>query len=122
MIHRYKLISIWLLSLLIVFMLTRATTPVKTVEKVKYITMTETEYRTCIVRSRKALFHTWEDIYRNNHSRYNSITNEVTPIIEQCTVAIIEYEDGVVTECYPYEIKFTDNKLKDYYFPEEASK
>jgi len=44
MIHRYKLISIWLLSLLIVFMLTRATTPVKIVEKVKYITMTEIEY------------------------------------------------------------------------------
>jgi len=23
-------------------------------------------------------------------------------------VAIIEYEDGVVTECYPHEVRFTD--------------
>jgi hypothetical protein len=27
-------------------------------------------------------------------------------------VAIIEYEDGVVTECYPYEVKFTDKEEK----------
>jgi hypothetical protein len=26
-------------------------------------------------------------------------------------VAIIEYEDGVVTECYPYEVKFTDKEV-----------
>ena len=84
------------------------------------ITITKNEYRTCIVKGRKALFHTWEEINRAKHSSYNSLTKEITPIYEQYTVAIIEYEDGVVTECYPYEIKFTDNKFKDYYFPGEA--
>ncbi len=34
------------------------------------------------------------------------------------TLAIIEYEDGVVTECYPYEVKFCDNKFGEYAFPE----
>jgi hypothetical protein len=34
------------------------------------------------------------------------------------TVGIIEYEDGVVTECYPHEIKFTDTKIKEYCFEE----
>jgi len=46
MIHKYRLVSIWLLSLLIVFMVTRATTPIETVKTVKYITLTETEYIT----------------------------------------------------------------------------
>jgi len=43
-IHPFRLLSIWLLSLLIVFMLTRLTVAEKEVETVKYITLTETEY------------------------------------------------------------------------------
>lgn len=83
------------------------------------ITITKSEYRPCIVKNRKALFHTWEDINRTIASRYNSLTEELTPIVEQYTVAIIEYEDGVVTECYPYEVKFLGSKFKDYDFTEE---
>lgn len=30
------------------------------------------------------------------------------------TVAIVEYEDGGVSECPPDKIKFTDNKFKEY--------
>jgi len=45
-IHPFRLLSLWLLSLLIVFMLTRLTVAEKEVETVKYITLTETEYIT----------------------------------------------------------------------------
>ena len=34
------------------------------------------------------------------------------------TIAIVEYENGDVRECYPYEVKFLDNKLKEYDFRE----
>jgi len=43
-IHPFRLLSLWLLSLLIVFMLTRLTVAEEEVETVKYITLTETEY------------------------------------------------------------------------------
>lgn len=55
------------------------------------------ELRPCIVKGRKALFHKWS-------------------VKSKETVAIIEYEDGAVTECYPYEIKFVDAKFKEYCF------
>jgi len=43
-IHPFRLLSIWLLSLLIIFILGRFTVSEKEVVKVKYITLTETEY------------------------------------------------------------------------------
>jgi len=43
-IHPFRLLSIWLLSLLIIFILGRFTVAEKEVETVKYITLTETEY------------------------------------------------------------------------------
>lgn len=70
--------------------------------------------RPCIVINRKALFHKWSD---------KSKIVEPSPMIGghkggvlKYTVGIIEYEDGVVTECYPYEIRFVDAKLKEYCF------
>jgi hypothetical protein len=76
----------------------------------------ETELRPCIVKDRKALFHKWSD---------KSRIVEPSPMIGghnggilKYTVGIIEYEDGVVTECYPHEIKFTDTKIKEYCFEE----
>jgi len=76
----------------------------------------ETELRSCIVKDKKALFHKWCD---------NSKILNPSPMVGghnggvlKYTVAIIEYENGVVTECYPYEVKFIDRKFKEYCFSE----
>jgi ribosomal protein S27E len=57
--------------------------------------------RPCYVQGRKALFHAWTQ--RNDGLKDNY-------------VAIIEWEDGVVTYCYPHEVRFIDNKINEYVF------
>lgn len=37
------------------------------------------------------------------------------------TVAIVEYEDGTVHECYPEEIRFLESKVKEYSYCEERT-
>lgn len=71
------------------------------------------ELRPCIVKDRKALFHKW------SQSNRVVMTGEVITHVIKNTIAIIEYENGAVTECYPYEIKFTDNKHREYCFGAE---
>ena len=59
------------------------------------------ELRPCYIKGRKALFHKWSINYINHTS---------------VEVGIIEYDNGVVTECYPHEIRFVDRKLNDFSF------
>lgn len=59
------------------------------------------EIRPCYVNKRKALFHIWSK-------------KEVGTMLAD--VAIIEYEDGFVTTCYPHEIRFADHKINEYAF------
>lgn len=74
------------------------------------------ELRPCFVKGKKALFHCWEpkmqvvgeSMLRGGHSAGQLAV----------TVGIVEYDDGTVHECYPYEIRFCDDKVKEYYFPE----
>lgn len=81
------------------------------------ITITKSEYRTCLVKEQKALFHMWEEIDHSSKYLFNPAKG-VEPIGEKFVVGIIEFENGQVTECYPYEIRFTDNKFNEYYFEE----
>ena len=74
------------------------------------------ELRPCTVNDRKALFHKWSE---------KSKIIEPSPMIGghsggviKGTSGIIEYEDGTIAECHPYEIKFLDGKFKEYYFEE----
>ncbi len=67
-----------------------------------------------MVKNRKALFHKWSD---------KSKIVEPSPMVGghgggvlKYTVGIIEYEDGVITECYPSEILFSDAKFMEYCF------
>ncbi len=78
------------------------------------IALTHSEHRPCIVKGRKALFHRWEDKSEIHNA---TLRGTISGVIKG-TLAIIEYEDGVVTECYPYEVKFCDNKFKEYAFTE----
>ncbi|MDD4564815.1 MAG: hypothetical protein PHE79_04990 [Eubacteriales bacterium] len=80
------------------------------------ITIVGSEYRTCIVKGRKALFHRWED----KAHVYNPISIGQIPGQIKQTVGIVEYGDGTVHECYPGEIRFCDNKLREYCFGQET--
>lgn len=75
------------------------------------------EYRPCMIKGRKALFHRWED----KAQVYNPMSIGQIPGQLKQTVGIVEYEDGTVHECYPGEIRFCDNKLQEYCFvPEDV--
>lgn len=72
------------------------------VEDIKII---NSEYRLCIVKEKRALFHKW--VHTKN-------------LLEQeFEVGIVEYENGQVEEVTPNNIKFCDDKLKEYCFIKE---
>jgi hypothetical protein len=74
------------------------------------------ELRPCIVKGRKALFHKWSD--KSNIVPPSPMIGGHDGGVLKLTVGIIEYEDGVITECYPYEIRFVDAKFTEYCFKE----
>ena len=76
------------------------------------ITLTHSEYRPCIVKGRKALFHRWED----KSEIRDAVLRGTSSGVLKGTLAIIEYEDGNVTECYPYEVRFCDGLINEYSF------
>lgn len=63
------------------------------------------EYRPCYIKGKKALFHKW--VHTKNL------------LGQEFEVGIVEYEDGVVEEINPTNIRFCDRKLKDYDFAAE---
>ena len=60
------------------------------------------ELRPCFVENKKALFHKWVHIKNLLGQEFEN--------------GIIEYEDGQVEEVKPNDIKFIDNKTKEYDF------
>lgn len=74
------------------------------------------ELRPCEVKNRKALFHRWSD--KSEIIPPSPMVGGHGGGVTTLTVGIIEYEDGVVAECYPHELKFLDEKLKEYCFKE----
>lgn len=76
--------------------------------------------RPCIVKQngkeKKALFHMW-----NNFAKPVAADVYAGGCPEgqiSIVFGIVEYEDGSVDEVRPAQIRFTDNKIKDYYFEE----
>lgn len=67
------------------------------------------EYRPCFIdfkdgRERKALFHKWimkEDLFK-----------------KQYAMGLVELENGKLLEVYYGQIRFIDNKIKEYCFEE----
>ena len=64
----------------------------------------------------KALFHRWS---------YRSELVDVSPTIggrsggqASGTFALVEYEDGTIHEVEPTQIRFVDNAMSEYWFPE----
>lgn len=78
------------------------------------------ELRPCIVNGKiKALFHRWQEetdviapsVLRGGHSG-----GEI-----KILYGIIEDETGQVAKVNPTVIKFTDDKIQEYYYPPESS-
>lgn len=72
------------------------------------ITIATSEYRPCMVGENRALFHRWEDkaeIVAPSALRGGHNGGEV-----RATVAIVENEDGSISEVYPYKVKFLDSE------------
>ena len=68
----------------------------------------------------KALFHCWD---------YRSELYDASPMIGghpggqvSGTFAIVEYEDGTIHEVEPTQIRFVDNAMSEYVFPEMEGK
>ena len=81
------------------------------------LTIKTAEYRPCIVEGRKALFHRWHTI-SNVLSPSPMIGGHPGGQITY-TRAIIEYEDGTVSQCNPTDITFCDPPHKEYCFGAE---
>jgi hypothetical protein len=69
------------------------------------IKIINSEYRTCIVCKKRALFHKWVHIKNLIGQEYE--------------VGIVEYENGQVEEVTPNNIKFCDDKLNNSSFAKE---
>lgn len=72
----------------------------------------EVELRPCIVNDKKALFHKWSD--RSEIVPPSSLRGGHVGGVVSGTFGIIELENGTVKECYPHEVKFLDEKHKEF--------
>ena len=76
----------------------------------------EFELRPCLIKGKRAWFHRWNEV-RQVVPPSNMVSGHCGGVVSQ-TFAIVELEDGTVKECYPYEIKFLDEKYKEFLFEE----
>ena len=89
------------------------------IPEISYKTWNSEKNKTVIIRKEevhKALFHCWN---------YRSELVDSSPMIGghpggqvSGTFAIVEYEDGTIHEVEPTQIRFVDNAMSEYAFPE----
>lgn len=89
----------------------------------------ETELRPCIIRFQKkknqfdeikALFHCWNfrsEVIGESYLRGGHPAGQIS-----ATFALVEYEDGTIHEVEPTHIRFVDNAMCEYAFPEMEDK
>ena len=68
----------------------------------------------------KALFHCWDfrsEVIGESYLRGGHPGGQVSG-----TFAIVEYEDGTIHEVEPTQIRFVDNAMSEYAFPEVEKK
>ena len=76
--------------------------------------------RPCIVtqngEEKKALFHMWENFAKPVAA---DLYIGGCPVGQMSMIfGLVEYEDGTMGEVNPSQIRFVDNKIKDYAFEE----
>lgn len=75
------------------------------------LTITHSEYRPCIVKGKKGLFHRWSDIANYLRPAKGRAYGQQV----KHTMAIVEFDDGTLKEVSPYAIKFIDNYVDRYF-------
>lgn len=80
------------------------------------ITSATSEYRPCIVGGKKALFHRWTE--RANIVPLSPMVGGHAGGVIKDTAGIVEFEDGTVGEFHVQQIRFVDNFLREFAFPE----
>lgn len=88
------------------------------------------DYRPCMVKTEsekeeKALFHRWETKRMPYHEIESFVPGFLSEKFEGFTegiFAIVEYDDGTVHEVEPKNIRFIDNTMCEYAFPEMEEK
>jgi hypothetical protein len=78
------------------------------------ITVSNSEYRPCIVRGQKALFHQW--IERAQVVPPSPMVGGHSGGVMKAPFGIIEREDGKIVEVDPESIQFADNHFKEFAF------
>ena len=75
------------------------------------ITVSNSEYRKCMVDGERALFHRWHEFCD---------VVDASPMIGghpggqiKYTLGTVEYEDGTIEEVAPHKIKFCDDRIKE---------
>ena len=83
------------------------------------LTITNSEYRPCVVDEKRAMFHRWEqraDVVDASPLRGGHPGGQYW-----ITLGIVEYEDRTVDEVLPYKIRFLDSKGLFAQYPFENS-
>ena len=76
------------------------------------------ELRPCIANDKKALFHRWNE--RREIIAPSLLKGGHGGGVLQAVFGLVEYEDGTMAEIFPENIRFLDNKAKEYCFNSEA--
>lgn len=74
------------------------------------ITISNSEYRMCMVDGKKALFHRWHE-FCNVVAESPMIGGTPAGQIKY-TLGTVEFEDGHIEEVAPHRIKFMDGRVK----------
>ncbi len=74
----------------------------------------QNELRPCIVDDHKALFHGWTE---KEYVVEASLMIGGAPAGQiKYLYGVVEYEDGTVHMCVPTQIRFADDKIREYAF------
>lgn len=77
------------------------------------------EYRPCMVGGQRALFHRWE--HKSEVVSPGIAIGSHPGGVVACDMAIVEFEDGSVSEVFPYRIKFIPGIFEKYCFDEVST-
>lgn len=73
--------------------------------------------RPCLIKGKKCLFHRW--VERRWLVGAGSLRASRAGGLCAVTMALVEDENGQIMEVYPREVRFIDDLIREYVFPEE---
>lgn len=81
--------------------------------------MVKAVVRPCLVKGKKCLFHKW--VERRWLVDASPLQGGHPGGLCATTMALVEDENGQIIETYPREIRFIDDLIQEYVFPEEET-